>query len=79
MKMIAQSINSSNFYAKGYLPLIWKDFFTDMDHLAIYVKEGLPFAHDVPQNWVFLFVFNWLYFIQCILLFILVITIHFFI
>lgn len=21
-----------------------------MDHLAIYVMEGLPFAHDVPQK-----------------------------
>ena len=28
----------------GFLPLIQKDFVTHMHGLAVYVKEGLPFA-----------------------------------
>ena len=38
------SIDSGNFSVRGYLPLIWKDSSTHMHDLAIYVKEGLPFA-----------------------------------
>ena len=30
-----------------YLPLIWKNFVTHMHGLAVYVKEGLPFALDL--------------------------------
>ena len=41
------SIDSGNFYVRGYLPLIRKDFSTHMDGLAVYVKEGLPFARDL--------------------------------
>ena len=41
------SINSGNFSVRGYLPLIWKDSSTDMHDLAVYVKEGLPFAWDL--------------------------------
>ena len=41
------SIDSSNFFVTGYLPLIWKDFVTHMDGLAIYVKEGFTFAWDL--------------------------------
>ena len=41
------SIDSGNFSAKGYLPLIRKDSITHMHGLAIYVKEGLPFAQDL--------------------------------
>ena len=40
------SIDSDNFSLRGYLPLIWKDSSTHMHGLAIYVKEGLPFAWD---------------------------------
>ena len=33
---------------RGYLPLIRKDSSTHMHDLAVYVKEGLPFARDLP-------------------------------
>ena len=41
------SIDSGNFSVRGYLPLIRKDFSTHMHGLAVYVKEGLPFAWDL--------------------------------
>ena len=41
------SIDSGNFSVRGYLPLIRKDSSTHMHGLAVYVKEGLPFAQDV--------------------------------
>ena len=41
------SIDSGNFSLRGYLPLIQKDSSTHMHGLAVYVKEGLPFARDV--------------------------------
>ena len=41
------SIDSGNFSVRGYLPLIRKDSGTHMHGLAVYVKEGLPFARDV--------------------------------
>ena len=41
------SINSGNFSVRGYLPLIRKDSSTHMHGLAVYVKEGLPFARDL--------------------------------
>ena len=37
------SIDSDNFYLRGYLPLIRKDSGSHMHGLAVYVKEGLPF------------------------------------
>ena len=40
------SIDSGNFSVRGYLPLIRKDSSTHMHGLAVYVKEGLPFARD---------------------------------
>ena len=40
------SIDSSNFSVRGYLPLIRKDSITHMHGLAVYVKEGLPFARE---------------------------------
>ena len=42
------SIDSRNFFMRGYLPLIRKDSSTHMHGLAVYVKEGLPFAWDLP-------------------------------
>ena len=42
------SIDSGNFLMKSYLPLIRKDSGTHMHGLAVYVKEGLPFARDLP-------------------------------
>ena len=41
------SIDSSSFSMRGYPPLIWKDPVTHMHGLAVYVKEGLPFARDL--------------------------------
>ena len=41
------SIDSGNFSVRGYLPLIRKDSGTHMHGLAVYVKEGLPFAQDL--------------------------------
>ena len=41
------SIDSGNFFVRDYLPLIRKDSGTHMHGLAIYVKEGLPFAQDL--------------------------------
>ena len=40
------SIDSGNFYVTGYLPLIRKVSSTHMHGIAVYVKEGLPFAWD---------------------------------
>ena len=40
------SIDSGNFFMRGYLPLIQKDSSTHMHDLAVCVKEGLPFAQD---------------------------------
>ena len=56
-------IDSGNFSVRGYLPLIRKDSSTHMHGLAVYVKEGLPFARDLSlENSADL-----LYFIQCLL------------
>ena len=41
------SVDSGNFSVRGYLPLIRKDSSTHMHGLAVYVKEGLPFAQDL--------------------------------
>ena len=41
------STDSGNFSVRGYLPLIRKDSSTHMHGLAVYVKEGLPFARDL--------------------------------
>ena len=41
-------IDSGNFSVRGYLPLIRKDSNTHVHGLTVYVKEGLPFARDLP-------------------------------
>ena len=41
------SIDSENFSVRGYLPLIQKDSCAHMHGLAVYVKEGLPFARNL--------------------------------
>ena len=61
------SIHSGNFSVRGYLPLIQKDSSTHMHGLAVYVKEGLPFAGDLSlENSADSYVFDWLYFTQCL-------------
>ena len=50
-ELYMSSIDSGNFSVRGYLPLIRKDSVTHMLGLAVYVKEGLPFARDIsPEN-----------------------------
>ena len=41
------SIDSANFPVSGCLPLIRKESVTHMHGLAVYVKEGRPFAQDL--------------------------------
>ena len=41
------SMDSDNFSVRGYLPLIRKDSGIHFHGLAVYVKEGLPFAQDL--------------------------------
>ena len=41
------SIDSGNFFVRGYLPLIQKDSSNHMHGLSFYVKEGLRFAWDL--------------------------------
>ena len=43
-KNLDASIDSGNFSVRGYLTLIRKDSGTHMHGLAVYAKEGLPFA-----------------------------------
>ena len=44
---------------KGYLPLIGKDYITHMHGVAVYVKEGFPFARGSSlENCRFLFMFT---------------------
>ena len=40
------SIDIGNFSVRGYLPLTRKNSITHIHGLAVYVKEGLPFAQD---------------------------------
>ena len=44
----------------SFLPLIWKDSVGNMHGLAVYVKEGLPFAPDLSleNSWGFLYGFT---------------------
>ena len=44
------STDSGNFSVRGYLPLIQKDSSTHTHGLAVYVKEGFPFAWDLSQQ-----------------------------
>ena len=41
------STDSGNFSVRGCFPLIRKDSSTHMHDLAVYVREGLPFAQDL--------------------------------
>ena len=54
------SIDSGNFSVRVYLPLIWKDSNT-LHGLAVYMKEGLPFAQDLSlENSVDSYLYFWL-------------------
>ena len=55
------SSDSGIFSVKGYLPLIQKDSITHIHGLAVYVKEGLPFAGDFSlENTTDSYRSNWL-------------------
>ena len=41
------SVDSGSFSVRGYLPLIRINSSTHMHCLAVFVKEGLPFAQDL--------------------------------
>ena len=63
-------INSGNFSVRVYLPFLTrKDSSTHIHCLVVYVKEGLPFAswNLSLENSVDSYVFNWLYFTQCLI------------
>ena len=52
---------------RGYLTLIWKDSIIHMHGLAVYVKQGLPFAQDLSlENSEDSYVFDWLYLSRCL-------------
>ena len=59
------SIDSGNFSMRSYLPLIQKNSGTHMRAVAVYVKEGLPFA-PLENSAVLIYVFDWLYSSQCL-------------
>ena len=40
-------IDCDNFFLRGYLPLIRTDSSTHMCGLAVYIKEVLPFPHNL--------------------------------
>ena len=62
------SIDSGNFSLTDYLPLKWKDSISHVHGLAVYVKEGLPFAwglslENTPNSYL---CFQLLYFSHCL-------------
>ena len=57
-----ESLDSGSFCVSRYLPLVRKNSVTQMHGLAVYVKQGLPLK---TMQQVFIYVFEWLYFIPC--------------
>ena len=61
------SIASGNFSVRCYLPLIEKDSTTHMHGLAVYVKEGLPFALDLSlENSAYSYFCFWLHLLHSV-------------
>ena len=55
------SNDPGNISVRGCLPFIQKDSSTDMHGLAVYVKEGLPFARNLPlENSADSYLYFWL-------------------
>ena len=69
-KNLDDSIDSRDFSVRGYLPLIRNDSITHAWSCSL-CEEGLPFAQDLSlENSVdSFFVFDWLYFTQCLTFF----------
>ena len=64
------SIDSGNFSVGGYLAFIRKDYVTHMHGLSVYVKEFLLLGTYLWKTLQILtYVFNWLYFTQCLISF----------
>ena len=61
-KNLEDTNESSNFYVKGYLPSIRKDFVTHIHNLASYVKVGVSFARNclLKTLKIPIFVFNFI-------------------
>ena len=63
------SVDSGNFSVRAYLPVIWKDCITHMPGLAVYVKEGFPFARHLPlRNFADSYLCFWLTLLHSVLL-----------
>ena len=58
------SIDSGNFSVRDYLPLIQNGSSCHMHGLAVYVKEGLPFAQNLEHSADSYLCFQWIYFTQ---------------
>ena len=63
---LEDSIDSSNFFLMGYLPLIRKDSVTHMHDLEVFVKEGFPFVRNLSLKTlnILIYVFDWLIFFR---------------
>ena len=60
-----ESIDSGNFFVTSYPSLIWKDSITHMYGLAVYVKEGFPFAWYLSlENSYLCFQLAWLHLVS---------------
>ena len=73
------SIDSGNFFERGYIDLIQKDSVTHINGLALYLKKGYPFAKDLSQKTLQILIYDWLYLFSVLLLFLLSITFFVFI
>ena len=64
------SVDSGNFYMRGYHPLIQKDSTTHVHGPAVNVKEELPFAWGLSLEnlWFLTYIFDWLYLTQFLLI-----------
>ena len=61
-KNLDDSTDSGNFSVRAYLLLIWEDSSAHMHGLAVYVKEGLPFAWDLSlENFADSYYLKWPY------------------
>ena len=67
---LVELIHSGNFSVWGYFPLTKKDAVTHMHEVVVYVTEELPFVWDISlEKSADSYVFEWLYFIQCLVSF----------
>ena len=67
-RSLHDSTDSVNFSVRGYLSLMQKDSTTHMHGCAVYVKQGFLLHGIYLWNTlqIHIYVFNWLYFTQCL-------------